>query len=120
MGAPLTLTMPVPPSLNNIFTNVRGKGRVRTARYRTWARAAGNEVMAQTKRNFPGPVLVDITCKRPRSNCDVDNYIKGCLDLLVDMAVLSDDKNVQEVRARWGDCEGAVVTIIPLAVEAAE
>lgn len=113
MNAPLTLTLPCPPSLNHLFANVRGKGRVRSVRYRTWARAAGNEVMAQTKRHIAGPVMVDITCKRPRTNCDVDNYIKACLDLLVDMAVLSDDKNVQEVRCRWGDVEGAVVTIIP-------
>jgi Holliday junction resolvase RusA-like endonuclease len=56
---------------------------------------------------------VDITLKRPRANCDVDNYIKGCLDLLVNMAVIDDDKNVQEVRARWGDVAGAVVTIVP-------
>lgn len=113
MTAPLTITLPCPPSTNNLFTNARGRGRVKTQRYLTWCRAAGNEVLAQRRHRVAGPVLVDITCKRQNTTSDIDNRIKACLDLLVEMNLIDDDKNVQEVRARWGDVAGAVVTIVP-------
>lgn len=114
MTAPIQVSIPCPPSVNSMYRNVTGKGRVKTVRYRTWARAASNEVMAQTKQHIGGPVMVDITCQRKRSTEDVDNKIKAVLDLLVTMAVIDDDKNVHEVRARWGAVEGAVVTVVPM------
>lgn len=114
MAAPLTITLPCPPSVNHLFRNVPGKGRVKTQRYLTWCRAAGNEVLAQRRHHVAGRVMVDITCQRPSANSDVDNRIKACLDLLVDMALIDDDKAVQEVRCRWGAVNGAVVTIVPL------
>jgi Holliday junction resolvase RusA-like endonuclease len=114
MTAPLTITLPCPPSANHLFRNVRGKGRVKTTRYLTWFRAAGNEVLAQRRHHVAGPVMVDITCKRQRATSDIDNRIKACLDLLVEMGLIDDDRHVQEIRARWGDVAGAVVTIIQL------
>ena len=110
-AAPLELTIPCPPSVNSIYRNVAGKGRVKTARYRTWAVAAGNELLAQRRRHISGPVLIDITCERKRSNEDVDNKIKAAVDLLVEMQIIDDDRNVQEVRARWGKVTGAVVRV---------
>lgn len=119
MSAPVQVSIPCPPSVNSMYRNVTGKGRVKTVRYLTWARAAGNEVMAQTRQHIPGPVMIDITCQRKRTNEDVDNKIKAVLDLLVNMAVIDDDKNVHEVRCRWGDVQGALVTVVSLSVEAA-
>lgn len=133
MSAPLTITMPCPPPVSAAYSNIspaaraeaakRGQrlpGRRRTKRYLTWARAAGNELLAQARHAIDGPCMVDITCKRRRSNEDIDNKIKVVLDFLQDVEIIGNDKNVNEVRARWGDVEGAVVTIIPLAAEAAE
>lgn len=111
---PLELTIPCPPSTNTLYRNVSGRGRVKTQRYQTWARAAGNEILTQRRRHIPGPVMIDITCQRRRKNEDIDNKIKGCIDFLVSMNLIDDDKNVQEVRARWGDVKGATVRIIPM------
>ena len=36
----LVLHLPFPPSLNNLFINVRGKGRAPSARYAAWRRRA--------------------------------------------------------------------------------
>jgi len=121
MTGPLILTLPTPPTTNTLFRNKAGGGRCKSARYATWIRAASNEVLAQRRHSVLGAVMIDITCRRPSKNSDIDNRIKACLDLLVAMKVIDDDKNVQEVRARWGDVEGAVVTIIPwpASVEAA-
>lgn len=126
MTAPLTITLPCPPPVSAAYSNIspaaraeaakRGQrlpGRRKTKRYLTWARAAGNELLAQRRHHVGGSVLIDITCKRRQSNEDVDNKIKVVLDFLVEMDLIDDDKNVQEVRCRWGDVDGAVVTIIP-------
>jgi len=65
-------------------------------------------------KHTPGEVLLDITIKRRRKTQDLDNMLKPILDLLVNMAVMDDDKNVGEIRCRWGDVPGAVVEISPL------
>lgn len=109
----VTITMPAPPSSNTCFRNVAGRGRVRTQRYKTWARAAGNEVLYQRPPHIAGEVLLDITIKRRRKDQDLDNMLKPILDLLVTMAVMDDDKNVGEIRCRWGNVDGAVVEISP-------
>lgn len=42
-----TLNLPFPPSLNNLFRNVRGKGRVPTARYEDWRKRATHAMWGQ-------------------------------------------------------------------------
>ena len=37
----------LPPSVNQLFANVAGKGRVRTGRYRAWAQVAGWQIKTQ-------------------------------------------------------------------------
>jgi len=105
------ITMPAPPSVNTCFRNVTGKGRVRTQRYKTWIRAAVNEVLYQNPPHTAGEVMLDITIMRRRKNQDLDNMLKPIIDLLVIMAVMDDDRYVGEIRCRWGDVPGAVVEI---------
>ncbi len=103
-----------PPSLNNIYANVPGKGRVKSSRYKTWRSAAGWDVKLAKVAKMGGPVLLDLTVKKPRVRSDISNRIKAVEDLLVDMDVLVDDSQVMEVRARWGDVEGARIEIMPI------
>lgn len=108
------IKLPLPPTVNSMFANRRGGGRQRTKKYNDWRQEAYLAAVAQpdTSLNmFSGPVMVDITCRRPRKNCDIDNRIKPVLDLLQAAGVIEDDKHVMEVRARWGDVEGAEVSI---------
>ena len=46
------LNIPPPPSVNALFANVAGEGRVRSARYKQWATAAGWRLQSQ-KSNWP-------------------------------------------------------------------
>lgn len=89
-----TASIPMPPSLNNAFVNVAGKGRVRSKAYNAWAEEAGWMIKARKNGTVLGPVsvLIDI---RPQNNraFDLDNRMKPCLDILVDCGVLPDDSN---------------------------
>lgn len=119
MPESISFTIPAPPSVNNLFANVPGKGRVRSQRYRTWANAAGWS-MRRTDHgtiNFwqvaLGPVCVSIINGNVRG--DIDNGAKAVLDLLVDMGVIGDDKQVAELRiTRGGKAREATVTVTPL------
>lgn len=89
-----TFTIPdLPPPLNNMYFNVRGRGRVKSDRYRTWRSAMGWEIKRQHNRiiKFTGPVYIVIACQEPKRKCDLDGRIKGILDLLVDMQIIPDD-----------------------------
>lgn len=103
-----------PPSANNLFVNVRGRGRVRSERYRTWLSAAGWDVLrAKAKRN-DGPVRVTILVRKGNRRADVDNRAKACLDLLVKQGVLIDDSQVQSLTVEWSDAvQGARIFIEP-------
>lgn len=108
----LYLTEP-PPSVNKLFANVSGKGRVKTKDYAQWIRATGWEVKAQGKPPVLGKVIVDITIRRMSVRADIDNRIKAILDLLVSVHMIDDDQHVEEVRARWGGTVGCRIVIAP-------
>ena len=109
--------LPFPPSVNGLYTNVPGKGRVRTAAYRRWATAAGWEIN-RVRRGEPiiGPVSIGIDVRRKdRRKRDLDNLAKGVIDLLVKMGVIADDRQVDELHMRWVDhanFEGALVWVV--------
>lgn len=100
-----------PPSLNNIYANVPGRGRVKSGRYKVWRSAAGWDVKLAKPASFSCKVVLDLTVARPRVRSDISNRIKAVEDLLVEMGVLADDSLVEEVRARWGDVKGCRIEI---------
>jgi crossover junction endodeoxyribonuclease RusA len=105
----MKISLPTPPSLNSIFRNVPGRGRVKVTSYKNWEMAALLSVKAQRPTPIMGKVTVDITVKRSRG--DIDNRIKACLDILTKAGCIDDDRYVEEVTARWGDVDGAVVKV---------
>ena len=105
-----------PPSLNNIYANVPGRGRVKSGRYKTWRSAAGWDIKAAIGPSFEAyacPVLLDLTVEKPRNRSDISNRIKAVEDLLTEMGVIADDSLVMEVRARWGQVKGARIELRP-------
>lgn len=97
----MSVILDMPPSLNNAFVNVPGRGRVRSRRYEAWRNAAHYDVIAQ----HPGPRLVQppykVTLSFPiRARADLDNLIKPVLDALTLAKVIVDDKHVVEIVAR--------------------
>jgi Holliday junction resolvase RusA-like endonuclease len=92
--ASLTLTLPVPPSLNNAFANA-GDRRVIAGPYASWRRAAGWCVQTARAPRVAGPFAVDFDFWRHLPG-DLDNRIKGLLDLFVAHKITDDDRACDE------------------------
>ena len=104
------IRLPQPPSTNNLYRNVSGKGRRKTQRYKTWLNAAGWAIKEQRPEPVRGWVIIDITVeRRDNHRRDISNTIKACEDLLVAHKIIEDDSKVQEVTARWGPVDGCEV-----------
>lgn len=112
----IVFRIPTPPSTNNLFANVAGRGRVRSAAYGTWANAAGwaMKASAQSWPMLSDPVDIEINLGAIRG--DIDNRAKGCLDLMVAMNVIKDDSLVHRlvITKGAGDPKVAIVTVRPL------
>ncbi|MBC8158178.1 MAG: RusA family crossover junction endodeoxyribonuclease [Alphaproteobacteria bacterium] len=107
----IILSIPTAPTVNSAFRNVRGKGRVRTRKYVAWAKEAGWLLKAQNVGHIAGKVNVDMEVPRI-ANADIDNRIKPTLDLLQTMGVIDNDKNVEQITARWADgIQAMLVTV---------
>ena len=87
-----TITLPFPPSVNGMYANIFGKGRVKRKTYKQWINTAGLELQAQRPKRFTERVRIVISINPPRKNCgDIDNRIKPILDLLTKHQVIADD-----------------------------
>jgi crossover junction endodeoxyribonuclease RusA len=108
------VTLSWPPSVNNLFLNVHGRGRVPTAEYKSWRQTAGWELQAQRPRKFTGPVELVVELHPPtRRAFDPDGKLKAPIDLLVTHQVIPDDsiKFVRSVTAKVVET-GAPCTVI--------
>lgn len=113
--------IPTPPTVNNMFVNVKGEGRYKSKEYREWRKAAISELHAQMwtqpkGRHLEQPIDVFLDIQRPTKTSDVDNRIKPILDALQEAGVIADDRYVEAVFARWSphpDAKGAKVSILP-------
>lgn len=116
----ITFELPrLPPSTNQLFIEVEGdtvmhheggkvvmkarpRKRVKAQPYRQWRDEMGWEVKRQVRKSITGPVAIVLELHRTyNQRCDLDNRIKGILDLMVEMKVIEDDSLVQELTARW-------------------
>ena len=118
----LTFAIPMPPSLNNVFANVPGRGRVKTERYRTWREAAKWSIKLDGNKprfyeTITGPFAIEIVCN-PRG--DLDNRAKGVLDLLVDMKVIADDSRADDIHLVRGGVKGQAIVSVWAVNEAAQ
>ena len=107
----VTFTIPFPPSVNAMFANIPGKGRIKTAKYKAWIDTAGWIIRAQKVPYTSGPVSISLVMKRPNAASDVDNRQKAAIDLCVKMGLIDDDKHVMSVSAAWGPVEDCQCTI---------
>lgn len=104
--------LPVPPSVNNLFFNVK-RGRAKTDRYSAWRREAGLEIMAQRPRPLNGRVEVTITIQDGASKADADNLIKAPVDLLVELGLIDGDgpKVVRRASIGFGKDRGMRIEV---------
>lgn len=100
----IELDLPYPPTTNNLYRSLPGRGRVKTERYKTWLRAAGNEVLAQKQKPIKGKVVLAILLGRPDNRRrDISNTIKAIEDLLVEHRLIEDDCHVEQLVVAWAD-----------------
>lgn len=96
--------LPWPMSVNNLFLNVQGRGRVPTKRYEEWKREAALVLMAQRPKKHVGPVHVSIElCPPDRRKRDLDNALKCVLDALTtNQIITADDSTIlRSLEAKW-------------------
>lgn len=106
MEQKITLTR-VPPSVNAMYRNVPGRGRVKTQDYKNWLKFSEPELMIQRPRRFVRRVdiLIRIPSSQVRRNSDGDNRVKAIMDLLVRQRVIIDDSRdfVRRSAVEWAD-----------------
>ena len=108
----------LPPSVNAIWRFTKTGKMYKTKEYCTWANSEGWTVNAQMKGQhcFIGPVFLTIAMRRPRANADLDNRLKGTIDLLQSLEVIANDKDVMGINAYWSahlpDGVAAEITIV--------
>lgn len=109
----ISITIPFPPSANNLFKNAGSRGRAKTDDYKAWIEVAGWALVAcKPGPGIRGPVTLDIMCERKdKRRRDISNLIKATEDLLVRHGLIEDDSKVADLRIRWGNVTGCVVTI---------
>jgi len=111
------LHLPFPPTVNNLFVNVPGRGRVPSQRYKDWREDANRLLLTQVPLpRFLGPVSLKFTFGRPDARRrDLSNLIKAAEDMIVSAGVIEDDSKVHRIVAEWGASSGCTVTIEALA-----
>jgi Holliday junction resolvase RusA-like endonuclease len=109
----IVLDLPVPPSVNNLFMNLRkGKGRARTPQYLNWITTAGWHVQIARQTPIKGPVCVFLETK-DNLRRDSDGYWKALLDLLVTHRLIDSDRcaTVREHHFKWNKAVECRLTV---------
>lgn len=101
LPAPVTFSMPTPPSTNKLFRNVKGKGRVRTSAYDDWLMMAITAIRRQSIAPFPGRCVIIMGVERDSMLADIDNRIKAGWDAVVKAGVISDDSLITASAITW-------------------
>ncbi len=114
----------LPPSVNAIWRFTKTGKMYRTSAYMTWQNGEEWNLHPQMKgqHKFLGPVYLTIAMRRPRTNSDLDNRLKGAIDLLEHMGIINNDKMVMGINAYWSSHlpEGVAAEIVITQADALE
>ncbi len=119
--AEVVISLPMPPSTNNLFFNARPSpsagwgGRTRTPEYVAWVKEAGTILASQRPPQVLGKVSLLIEVQEPETKRrqDVANREKAVTDLLVTHRVIEgdDQRFVREITMRWAPVDGVRATV---------
>lgn len=88
----MVLRLPIPPSVNALYANVRHVGRVKTRAYRDWLLQADGYYLMQKRGLTPLEGKYSFIMRVPANmRGDVDGRLKAILDFLVSRNLTSDD-----------------------------
>ncbi len=92
----------LPPSVNPIYRHTK-RGIFRTEAYNTWANGEGwllkSQIVNQPK--WSQPVYIVGRFRRPRTNSDLDNRLKGIADLLQQLGIIENDRLIEGWNVCW-------------------
>ena len=114
VGLGMKIHLPYPVTVNRMYANLPGRGRIKTKQYRTWQKQAQDSLWGQKTDHVPGNVQVTISVKRPDNRKrDIDNLAKGILDFLVKNKMIDDDRHIQRLTIEWvyDGSDGATIEI---------
>ena len=94
-------TIPTPPSANNLFRNIPGKGRVKSRHYEDFVRMAVAAIRRQAVPHLAGHVIAIFGVERMSVQADIDNRLKAMLDAIVEAGVIEDDSLVTAIAISW-------------------
>ena len=87
----IKIALPAPPTVNQLYRNVPGRGRARTGQYRRWRDHAGWIVQAEKCRPISGRYSCKIEVHED-DRADIDGRVKALLDLFVWLGLTGDDR----------------------------
>lgn len=92
----ISLALSAPPGVNAMYSNVPGKGRVRSTVYRKWRKAAMTEALVGMagKRRIIGPFRATI---RLSARGDLDGPLKAGIDICKSVGAIVDDIHLVEL-----------------------
>ena len=109
----MIIRLPTPPSTNQLFANVPGKGRVVSKKYKAWRLEAGLKLNTQNHVGFGSlPVQLGILIPQ-KTRGDLSNRIKALEDLLVSHRLIDDDKQVKKLTIEYHAEDTALVSVMP-------
>lgn len=100
---PVAFTLPTPPSVNSLFRNLPGRGRVKTAGYDDFVRRGVASIRQQKVVPVVGYVVAVFAVERLKhmATADIDNRLKSMLDTIVKAGVIEDDHLITATLATW-------------------
>jgi Holliday junction resolvase RusA-like endonuclease len=103
------IQIPLPPSTNNLFINLKRGGRTESPKYRAWKKEVAPILESVSPvRTYPVQITLAIRDgKGWRSNSDIANREKAATDALVSAGIITDDqqKYVRRLVMEFWDSE---------------
>ena len=99
--APVSFTIPTPPSVNDIYKNVQGKGRVKSHGYDKFIAHAITTIRLQNVPPISGRVVMIAGVERMSLQADLDNRLKAMQDAIVKAGVIMDDNLITAIAIAW-------------------
>lgn len=112
MTPPICITLPLPPSTNRIWRQMRGR-MVKSDTYRAWKDAAAASIAHQIGGDGPLQHFAALIIMPPTRR-DPDNSIKPLLDAMQAGGAIEDDKHLRRLVLTVDDARDPATALIQL------
>lgn len=107
------IELPMPPSVNQAYSNAPGVGRVKSRQYKQWRLQSKTSLIGKKLPVFETTVGIKYDMFVPDNRIrDCANYEKLATDFLVSMGIIKDDYLVRLNIQQWMDWEPKAKKII--------